>query len=599
MNKISSNIIRYSLLIALVGLGIAAYSQPPTQTKWEAYWIAHPEDKGQDFGVYLFRKSIDFEQIPQNLNVYVSADNRYKLFVNGQLVAKGPARDDLAHWRYETVDIAPYLIHGRNTVAAQVWNMGEYRPMAQHTLRTGFILQSDKAELNSNETWKVMRDYSIIPLPVDNTKLQTYIVVGPGEITDGNKFPWGWEVGKDNNSSWVDAKPIDRGTPKGVGTDQTWQLVPREIPFMEEKIVRFKECRRIEGAVKDKNWLNKSDLIIPAKSKATLLLDQGVLNVGYPVMKISGGKNAEITLTYAESLTDKEGNKGNRNEILNKEIKGNQDIIISDGEKGREYTTLWLRTFRYVALDIVTGDEPLIVEDLYSFFSAYPFEQKAVFKSDQTWINDVLEVGWRTARLCAGETYFDCPYYEQMQYVGDTRIQALISVYQTGDARLFKKSIDLFDHSRFDEGLTRSRYPSYAPQVIPTYSLFWVNMLHDYWMHVPDEEYIKSKLFGIKSVLDWFDKQVDEKTGLIGNTPYWNFVDWTPEWRWDNEIGQGGVPDLEGGSSIVSLQYAYSLDAAADLHEYFGEGHEAEKYRSISQRIKNQVMISCFDEEKG
>ncbi|WP_372490084.1 hypothetical protein [Chitinophaga sedimenti] len=32
-------------------------------------------------------------------------------------------------------------------------------------------------------------------------------------------------------------------------------------------------------------------------------------------------------------------------------------------------------------------------------------------------------MGWRTSRLCAYETYMDCPYYEQLQYIGDTRIR--------------------------------------------------------------------------------------------------------------------------------------------------------------------------------
>jgi hypothetical protein len=41
--------------------------------------------------------------------------------------------------------------------------------------------------------------------------------------------------------------------------------------------------------------------------------------------------------------------------------------------------------------------------------------------------------------------------------------------------------------------------------------------------------------------------------GLIGPTPYWNFVDWTPEWPWNNVRRDGGVPDMEGGSSILSL----------------------------------------------
>ena len=69
--------------------------------------------------------------------IHVTADNRYKLYVNGELVSLGPARGDLHHWRYESVDIAPHLKTGKNVLAAVVWNFGELAPEAQITNRTG------------------------------------------------------------------------------------------------------------------------------------------------------------------------------------------------------------------------------------------------------------------------------------------------------------------------------------------------------------------------------------------------------------------------------------------------------------------------------
>ena len=65
----------------------------------------------------------------------------------------------------------------------------------------------------------------------------------------------------------------------------------------------------------------------------------------------------------------------------------------------------------------------------------------------------------------------DTPYCEQLQYVGDTRIQALISYAVAGDDRLARQALRAFDDSRIPEGITRSRYPSSLPQSIPTFSL--------------------------------------------------------------------------------------------------------------------------------
>ena len=99
---------------------------------WPAVWIGcHAEKSGADLRVAYFRKSAQLNTVPDAHLIRVSADNRYKLFVNGVLVSLGPARSDLSNWNYETVDIAPYLRQGKNTLAAVVWNYGEKRPMAQ------------------------------------------------------------------------------------------------------------------------------------------------------------------------------------------------------------------------------------------------------------------------------------------------------------------------------------------------------------------------------------------------------------------------------------------------------------------------------------
>ncbi|WP_431213446.1 hypothetical protein ACQ86N_00470 [Puia sp. P3] len=80
-------------------------ANPPAE--WHANWIAMPGEDGRDYGVYYFRKSIELGAKPDHFIVHVSADNRYKLFVNGTLVSLGPARNDTYHWNYETVDLAP------------------------------------------------------------------------------------------------------------------------------------------------------------------------------------------------------------------------------------------------------------------------------------------------------------------------------------------------------------------------------------------------------------------------------------------------------------------------------------------------------------
>ena len=84
--------------------------------KWTAQWIMHPTVQPQAHAVVLFRKNFELTKKPDSFVVHVSADNHYRLFVNGQYILRGPARGDLSHWFYETVDIAKYLQSGENEI---------------------------------------------------------------------------------------------------------------------------------------------------------------------------------------------------------------------------------------------------------------------------------------------------------------------------------------------------------------------------------------------------------------------------------------------------------------------------------------------------
>ncbi|HUU29294.1 MAG TPA: alpha-L-rhamnosidase C-terminal domain-containing protein [archaeon] len=565
---------------------------------WEAAWICLPDRDRTSYGVFLFRKTFELKEKPSRFIIHVSADNRYKLYVNGVEVCDGPARGDLWHWRFETVDIAGHLNPGKNLLAAVVWNFGEYLPWAQMTYSTAFVVQGNgpgEAVVNTGESWKAAENKAYSPIPIDRSKIRAFTVVGPGDRVDGGLFPWGWEKPELDDSGWQDAVKVSRATPREIrDADSHWHLVPRMIPPMEKKALPAPMVRRaFRIAVKKNDFQQGAKLLIPAGKKVTLMFDQDHLTSAYPELTVSGGKGARITLTYAEALFDKEGNKGHRAQIEGREIIGNMDEFFPDGGPGRKFTTLWFRTFRYLQMDIQTTQEPLTIESLSLTFVGYPFQEKASFTSDDPLLARIWEVSWRTARLCAGETYFDCPYYEQLNYAGDTRIQALISLYVSGDDRLMRKAISLFDDSRISDGLTYSRYPSYVPQIIPPYSLFWIAMVYDYWMHRDDPEFVRAMLPGMRDVLEWFERHLTEKD-LLGRLPWWNFVDWAPEYE------DGVCPGAEDGeTSVISLQYVYVLNYAAELCAGFGKTQEAEHYRELASRIKAAVLKHCWSADRG
>jgi alpha-L-rhamnosidase len=223
----------------------------------------------------------------------------------------------------------------------------------------------------------------------------------------------------------------------------------------------------------------------------------------------------------------------------------------------------------------------------------YPFNLVARFDSDLAWLANMWEINWRGARLCAWETYFDTPYYEQLQYVGDTRIQALITLYMSDDDRLVRQALEHFDLSRIPDGITASRYPSDLGQYIPTFSPIWVAMVHDYWMHRNDPEYVRGFLPGIREVLGWFERRIDH-TGMLGSIAWWPYVDWAREW-------ERGVPPgaVDGHSTVISLQFVYALERAAELEEGLGIPALASHYRSLAQRVRAGVRSGTWDAARG
>ncbi len=152
--------IQCAAFVVALGLQAEGFAQQPNEVStrvWTAHWIDVGGAPKQDYGVYHFRRTFELAVKPSRFVIYVSADNRYQLFVNGKRVSWGPARGDLTHWRYETVDIAPELQAGKNVLAAVVWNDGQYRAVAQITNQTGFVLDADApehAEVNTNNLWK-------------------------------------------------------------------------------------------------------------------------------------------------------------------------------------------------------------------------------------------------------------------------------------------------------------------------------------------------------------------------------------------------------------------------------------------------------------
>jgi alpha-L-rhamnosidase len=569
----------------------------------QAQWIAPAATTKAATGIFDFRKIISLNASPRQCVVHVSADNRFQLYVNGQRVGEGPARGDLQHWRYEEFDIAPLLHKGTNVIAARVWNFGDQTPAAQISLRTGFLLWTTgnkESTLNTDASWQVHAEqawrYEPTGPPLNS-------LTGPGEILDGSKYDWRWTDARDA-TSWSAAVVIaaPQFAPSGgpAPTAANWMLTPDTLPAMESKPAIAGKVVRSVGV--STTAFPDQALTIAPHMHVSLLLDRGVLTTAYPQLAVSDGTGAHIRLTYAEALYDDHGEKGNRNQIVGKHMdpKLLHDTYLPSGDATvQTFEPLWWRTWRYLQVDVDTEDKPVTLQSLHSRTTSYPFQERASFHSSDPELEAIWQVGWRTARVNAHETYMDCPYFEQTQYIGDTRIEALVSYAMSGDDRLARQALISFADSALPSGLTQSRFPAQGVQVIPPFSLLWIGMLHDFWMYRPDADTtVRQLLPQTRAVLQHF-QGLQRADGLLGKLPQdglglWNFLDWTKPYP------IGAPPeDPDGGSVPLSLQLASALRDEADLEAAFGDAGRADDDRTAATRITTAAFAEAWEADLG
>jgi hypothetical protein len=584
------------LFLVWIVLSVQAAPLPDwAHSRWKAEWISCPDAPERDAGIFHFRKTVSLASQPKNFVIHVSADNHFILFVNGERMGIGPAGGDLAHWRYETFDLAPMMHSGENVIAATVWNFGTRTPVAQMSSQTGFVLQGDgelEQTANTDSSWQVELETGHTALPVNfMALLQSYYAGPPGELIDAAKYDWSWNTAQPGDpAKWKKAKRIGPAAARGAQDSPTiWMLVPDSLPQME--MTRISAGRAV-AALGTMPADPRAAFTVPAHAKARVLLDAGALTTAYPDLTVSGGSGARIRLTYAEALVDDHGQKGNRNEVAGRHILGVYDEFVPDGSR-RTFAPLIWRTWRFLQIDVTGGDQPITIEPPAAWFTAYPFHEEAKFAASDTELSKIWETGWRTARLCAHDTYMDTPYWERLQYVGDTRLQSLISYVVAGDDRLARQAIDAIDDSRIPDGITQSRYPSALPQIISPFSLMWVGMVHDFRMYRDDPPFVSRHLEGTRTVLDWF-LQHQRVDGLMGLLPWWSFVDWTEDFI-------DGVPPQEGdgGSAPITLQFIEALRNAAEMEQGFGDNARAKMYTDRAGRAADGLRKLCWNQQYG
>ena len=584
---------------------------------WPARWI-QPGRVLPAAWVAAFRRRFEVSK-PLKLKLHVSADERYILFLNGKYVGQTNEQGDFSNWFYDTYELC--LEPGRHCLVARVQHLGPHRGSARISVRPGFLVAAESvpdALLNTGVAkwdYLFLESYTVIPdpsIPFDGFT--------PRRIQfDASKHPWGYEEG--SGSGWKKAVP-DSGPAnfphpiRGAGSHllrpsglpdmrreprKGWQVRHAEILEPDCEVHRHPIESRNHNPSVAADFANLLDggppVCLGKRQTLRIILDLKGYTCSLPRLKVSGGKGSEVRLSWAESLFEKPGtaaaiDKGNRNAIEGKFFKGKTDTFLCDGGAGRIMEPLWWQAGRYVEL-VIQVELTLVIEDLSFIETGYPLKEESHFDCDHTGVQAFKTLALASLKANAHDLYFDCPYYEQLGYAGDSLIQALCGYSLTHDSRLAARAVELYAWSLLPDGFTQSRYPCREYQVTPPFCLHWIGMIYNHFLWRKDETLIRRVWPVGRRVLDAFVERLADDL-IPGNLPGWCFIDWVPEW--DN-----GRPPRDGqkpGGPMNAL-WLLALSQAEWIEQQLGEFELALRWRRLLKRSGDAFEKTFWCSAKG
>jgi len=565
-----------------------------------------------------------------SLTIHVSADERYELFLDGRRIGRGPERGDPENWFFESYDLD--LEPGAHTLVARTWWLGTQgpSPYAQMTVRHGFVLASDGPGLHLLGTGVA---------PWDCKRLEGYAWRPYGEAWGcgakvqirGEEFDWGWEEGEGDR--WAPAVPIANAVTYRANDEQrNWWLRPAILPAMLDNPTQVGVVRLVSDATdfpfhddpykpqppvrqadhlhqESEAWQSllrgKTLVTVPPHTLRRILVDLDDYYCAYPEIVTDGGEGSLIRISWGESLVDRLPRAGSqewigtmpkndRNAVDGKYFNGTTDEFLPDGGSARRFDTLWWEAGRYVQVLIRTGDQPLTITNLCWRVTRYPADHLAEFDSSDASLRPLVSPALRSLQECSHETFVDCPFYEQLMYVQDARLEALTTYVSCMDSRLPKKAIEMLDRSRDVSGYTQSRYPSRVNQRGWSFSLYWIGMVHEFLMWRGDIPFVKARMPGVRSALDAALNDLSS-AGVVSlpNRPDSGWIDSTPVWT--------GAPPSQGGweGSVQTLLLAWTLRMAEQLEEAVGESELASRWARKRKDIVRATMAMFWNEKRG
>lgn len=502
----------------------------------------------------LFRKKFDIKEKFEKAILYITADDYYKLYVNGRFVTQGPAPAYPFSYGYNVVDISSFLKEGQNIIAVHTYYQGLInRVWVSGDNRHGLLcdLEIDgKVLISSDESFLTHLHSGYREMGTAGYKTQFL------EEYNSNAKERDFVELTFDDSGWENSK-VHRFADYSLKQQDTKQLV-------FEKIVP--KSIKTDG--------NK------------ITVDFGKCYVGYLNMEACGEKEDAIVIRCGQELNPDGSVRYQLRCYCNYE-----ERWILSGEKD---TLNWFdyKAFRYVELVL---PEECKVENIFLTARHYPFELKALPKKeflDNPEIMKIWDLCVHTLQYGVQEVIQDCMEREKGFYVGDGCYTALSHMILTGDDSMVRYLIDsAILSSTFVESTVTCLNCSFM-QEIAEYPLILVSLMLWHYRMTGDKQYLKKNFEFAKGLIDIYRRDY-EADGLLQNLDKWCVVEWPDNYRdgYDVDITEGKI--CEPAHMVIN---AYYLEAISTLNK-MAEILEVDEYRDLMP-VKERFYQAFYDEEQ-
>ena len=512
----------------------------------------------------LFRRAFSLDTLPSEAILHITADDYYKLYVNGVFVTQGPAPGYEFHYYYNSVDISAYLRPGKNVIAVHTYYQGLInRVWVSADLRHMLTCQLDcdgKTVLVSDETWKT----------AEHTGYPT-----------GKTF--GYETQYAEN---YDSRSPEDGFPRPDFDDGAWDYAkerehadyvffpqPTEQLALEEvSPARIARTEHADGT-------------------AVLFCDLGYEAVGYLHLKARGVRGTVITIRCGEEcLRDADGN--------------DLDAVRFDMRCNCKYEEFWTlsggddtlapydyRGFRYFELHLPAGCR-MEDADITVLLRHYPYRAVISCPSDDPTVKKIWKLCEDTIRYGVQEVYMDCPTREKGQYLGDGTVSSASHVLLTGDGSMMKKALYEYARSTFLTDGIMTVAPSALMQEIADYSMQYPEQLLWYYLHTGDRETLEALAPYAEGAARYF-RAFDRGDGLLEKVDTWNLIDW-PENLRDNYDFPATKPIGDGCHNVINAFWFGCLHKLNEIRVLLGQ----EPDTAYEEKVAKAFVSEFYDREQ-